>query len=359
MGRNLALGAVLAVLAGCSAAPDPVTWAALEQSAAQANENPAPSGELAAGPARDENGAETRTDSAQASGYWLVMAPPAGGPAKGDGNSDWPAASASAPATGPAEEMVQTADGMSYVPWQHRQGPAYPGNFWYSFGRWGKEMPETLWDDTKATFTNPWTWVGLGAAGAAGITINASHADDKVANFYTKHDSQLNSFWDTVGDAGGNPGTHFAVAGAMYFVSLARDDKPNYDKSTTLINALILTDLTTVALKIATRTRSPNGDELGWPSGHTSSSFAFATVIWEEYGPWAGAPLMAFAGYVGYERIDARNHDFSDVISGAILGVAIAHAVTQNHPPRIMGFDVVPYVSPSNGAVGVAATKRW
>jgi membrane-associated phospholipid phosphatase len=114
-----------------------------------------------------------------------------------------------------------------------------------------------------------------------------------------------------------------------------------------------------VALKVAVRTRSPNGDPLGWPSGHTSSSFTFATVIWEEYGPCAGVPAMLFAGYVGYERIDARNHDFSDVISGALIGLAIGHAVTQNHMPRILGFDIAPYVDPASGAVGVAASKRW
>jgi hypothetical protein len=354
MGRNLTFCAVLMVVAGCAAAPDGLIQSALDQSAAQPESVFAPSRELAAGPALDENGAETRTDAVGGNSFWLAMAPPAAdAQPKGDGNRP------ASPATQPATAPVQSADGMSYIPWQTRQGPAYPGNFWYSFGRWGKEMPETLWDDTKATFTNPWTWAGLTAAGAAGIALSASETDRKVADFTEKNGHQLNSFWDSVGDAGGNPGTHFAVAGGMYFLALARDDKPNYDKATTLFNALIINDLTTEALKVAVRTRSPNGDELGWPSGHTSSSFAFATVIWEEYGPWAGAPLMAFAGFVGYERIDARNHDFSDVISGALIGLAIGHAVTQNHLPRILGFEIAPYIDPASGAAGVSASKRW
>jgi hypothetical protein len=369
MGRNLAFCAILMIVAGCATAPNGLMQSAVERSAVspQAVNPPAalaaaqptavlsPAVDLAAGPMRDESGAETRTDSTQSSGFWLVMAPPASAEPKPPGDANQSAAPASQPATA----MVQIADGMSYIPWQHRQGPAYPGNFWYSFGRWGKELPETLWDDTKATFTNPWTWAGLAAAGAAGISINASHVDDKVANFTEKNGHQLNSFWDTVGDVGGNPGTHFAVAGFMYFTALARDDKPNYDKATTLLNALVINGLATEALKFATRTHSPNGDPLGWPSGHTSSSFTFATVVWEEYGPWAGAPLMAFASFVGYERIDARNHDFSDVISGALIGIAIGHAVANNHMPRIMGFDVLPYVDPATGAVGVSASKRW
>jgi hypothetical protein len=220
-------------------------------------------------------------------------------------------------------------------------------------------MPQTLWDDTKATFTNPWSLGGIAAAGAAGIALSASGTDNQVSDHFTRHGSQLNTFWDTVGDVGGNPGTHFAVAGAMYFTSLARMDKVNYEKSTTLINALAINGLSTLALKGLVRTRSPNGDPWGWPSGHTSSSFTFATVIFEEYGPWVGAPFLAFATYVGYERIDARNHDFSDVISGALLGMAIGHAVAQNHMPRILGFDIIPTVDPARDAVGVAAVKRW
>ena len=99
-------------------------------------------------------------------------------------------------------------------------------------------------------------------------------------------------------------------------VSLAGHDVKSYETSKTLISALIINGLADIALKEAVRTRSPNGDPLGWPSGHTSSSFTVATVIYEEYGPLAGVPLFAFASFVGYERIDARNHDFSDVISG-------------------------------------------
>jgi len=81
-------------------------------------------------------------------------------------------------------------------------------------------------------------------------------------------------------------------------------------------------------------------------------------VLHEAYGPWVGIPLFAFASYVGYERIDARNHDFSDVLSGMLIGIAIGHAVSQNHQPKIFGFDVIPYAAPSGGA-GVALVKRF
>lgn len=199
--------------------------------------------------------------------------------------------------------------------WSVRRGPAYRDDWLRSLGRDGKEFLPAVWDDTKATFTNRWALLGLAAAGIAGVATHEA-ADDRVEDHYTKHGSQLNTLWDTAGDVAGNPGLHFAVAGTMYFGSLASGNTKGYETAKALLNALAINGLTTLALKGIVQTDSPNGDPLGWPSGHTSSSFCLATVLYEAYGPWVGVPLYLLAGYVGYERIDARNHDFSDVISG-------------------------------------------
>ena len=244
------------------------------------------------------------------------------------------------------------------VHWKTRRGPAYPGDFWHSFGRDAKEFPSMLLDDAKATVTQPVPLVALALAGASGIAINGSGADNKVAEHYERNGHQLNGFWDSVGDVGGNPATHFAVAGAAYLVSLHQGDTKTYEVSKTMLSALSITGIYTVGLKAAVRTDSPNGDHFGWPSGHTSSSVAFATVAWEAYGPLVGVPLMGFAAYVGYERIDARNHDFSDVISGALIGFAVGHAVSRNHQAQIFGMTVVPYVDPRGGS-GLALMKQF
>ena len=132
-----------------------------------------------------------------------------------------------------------------------------------------------------------------------------------------------------------------------------------YESSKTLLRALSLNGMVTTVLKATARTEAPNGNENVWPSGHTSSSFTLATVMWHEYGAQVGLPLFALAGYVGYERIDARNHNFSDVVSGALIGMAIGHAVARNQELRIGKFTVSPYVNPGQGSVKVAFSKRW
>jgi len=283
-----------------------------------------------------------RTDAAQDMPNWLELTSSLGG---SDG-----------------EVQADTSDvepsEHAYTPWQKRRGEAYPGDILRSIGRDAKEMPAIMLDDIKATATNPLSLVALTMAGVAGIALSGNRGNDQVEDHYNKHGSQLNTEWDSVGGFVGNPATHFAVSGAAYVLTLAGGDTKHYEASKTMINALALNGLVTLTLKAAVRTESPNGNEFGWPSGHTSSSFTVATVLNEIYGPWVGIPAFAAASFVGYERIDARNHDFSDVISGALIGIAIGHAVVQNHTPRIMGMDLMPYADPSGG-VGLVAVKKW
>lgn len=292
---------------------------------------------------------------------WLAM----GSVLAAQVEAETPAAEAGEPAV--TEFSLETPDALAetdalagggYVPWRQRVGPAYPGDPWRSFGRDVKELPATMWDDIKFTFTDPVVWVGLVGAGAAGIAINATGVDDAIDRRTDGH-RHLNSEWDGVGGFFGSPAVHLPLAGLMYAGGLGFGDEKLYETSKTLLNALAINGATTLVLKLAARTESPNGDENGWPSGHTSSSFTLATVMYKTYGPLVGVPLFAFAGYVGYERIDARNHDFSDVISGMLIGIVIGHAVAENHDNRILGMELMPFVSPDGSAVGVALGRRF
>lgn len=300
----------------------------------------------------------------------VAMAAQPAAPAQGDqpAGGNWlglgeQLAQASRPAqtqpSGPKAGLTEAEKALPYVPYEKRRGPAYPGDMLRSLGRDGKEFLPMVWDDTKSIIKQPISLVAIGLAGAAGIAINGSGADRNIAHQTARNGHELNSFWDTVGDAGGNPGTHFALAGVAYFASQYLGDTKLYETSKTMLSALAINGSFTMLLKVAARTRSPNGDSMGWPSGHTSSSFAFATVLNESYGPWVGVPAFLFASYVGYERVDARNHDFSDVISGALIGYAIGYAVSKNHEWKVLGMDIVPLLDAPNGSVGLALAKEW
>jgi membrane-associated phospholipid phosphatase len=113
-----------------------------------------------------------------------------------------------------------------------------------------------------------------------------------------------------------------------------------------MLYALALTDLTTGGMKLAINQKSPNGKRYGFPSGHTSSTIAFASVIHQYYGPWAAAPFYGLSVYVGWGRLWDREHRFSDVVYGAILGLVIGHAVGARGHVRFMDMNLMPMVEP-------------
>lgn len=253
------------------------------------------------------------------------------------------------------DETRQTA-GAEILDWSTRVGPAYPGDVWRSIKVEVRDFGPMVWDDTKSILNEPASIVMLAMAPASLFTKD-NNGDDQIASHFFEHGNPLGG-WDVVGDVGGSPALHFGIAGMMYVISAHNGDTRTNEISKTMLSALTINGVTTLGLKAAVNYESPNGEEMGWPSGHTSSSFCMATVAHEAYGPWVGIPAFAFASFVGFERVAARNHNFSDVIGGALIGMAIGHAVASNHQPKFLTMDVLPY-TPRDSGFGIALYKRW
>ena len=84
-------------------------------------------------------------------------------------------------------------------------------------------------------------------------------------------------------------------------------------------------------LKYSIRRDRPDGsDNKSFPSGHSASGFATATVIHRHYGWKAGLPAYGLAGYVALARMAWNRHHASDVVMGAGFGIASARTVTMS-----------------------------
>jgi hypothetical protein len=91
--------------------------------------------------------------------------------------------------------------------------------------------------------------------------------------------------------------------------------------SYTLAQAYATNVVLTQGLKYATHRMRPDGStSTSFPSGHTSDSFAVATVVSSYYGKKWGIPLYVFASLVGISRIEQGRHWPSDAVAGAALG---------------------------------------
>jgi len=87
--------------------------------------------------------------------------------------------------------------------------------------------------------------------------------------------------------------------------------------------------IVTHSLKRIINKRRPNGGNLSFPSGHTTSAFAGAAFLERKFGWTIGISAYILAGYVGWSRVYSDNHDFYDVLAGASIGIISSYLFTK------------------------------
>jgi hypothetical protein len=93
--------------------------------------------------------------------------------------------------------------------------------------------------------------------------------------------------------------------------------------------AVVATDLITMALKKAVREKRPHSDAHdSFPSGHTSVAFAMATVV-ADYKPKYRWLAYGAASVVGWSRVESGAHRWREVVAGAALGHFVAKRFTK------------------------------
>jgi membrane-associated phospholipid phosphatase len=72
----------------------------------------------------------------------------------------------------------------------------------------------------------------------------------------------------------------------------------------------------------------------GFPSGHMIAAVSLATVFARRYSNRRWVPWLAYglAGIVGFSRVTASDHFFSDVFAGTVLGYAITRYDVLSRP---------------------------
>jgi undecaprenyl-diphosphatase len=76
--------------------------------------------------------------------------------------------------------------------------------------------------------------------------------------------------------------------------------------------------------------------QASFPSGHTATAFALATVLSLWYPRWTAA-WLALAAVVGWSRVGLGSHFPSDVVAGAVLGSAVVLVLGRLRPRLVKG----------------------
>lgn len=96
---------------------------------------------------------------------------------------------------------------------------------------------------------------------------------------------------------------------------------------------------------------------VSFPSGHTTASFAIATVIANQYREHKWVPITAYsiASLAGLSRIYENKHWMSDVVAGAAIGTLVGNLVSQRSTNSKISF--VPYRN--SNIQGVKLSYIW
>ncbi|MCK5172016.1 MAG: phosphatase PAP2 family protein, partial [Planctomycetes bacterium] len=222
------------------------------------------------------------------------------------------------------------------------------------------KLPDVIVENDKEIVANDryLTWLLL--AGGASIALYADGADQDIADDMGK--PSLDGDLDRILDYVGGPGQHFAAAGLWYLIAADKQDTIGKERAWTMIKALSVTGATTLGSKLIRNDDTPNGKDLAWPSGHTSSSFTVASVLDEFYGPEVGIPAYFVAGFVGYRMMDSGDHWASDVLFGAVLGYITGHHVAGKHNEGpLAGIEITPLATAltDENLAGISLVKRF
>lgn len=134
--------------------------------------------------------------------------------------------------------------------------------------------------------------------------------------------------WSHFGDIMGQVVPNALYMGAMYTHSKYTNNEQSLNRSIYMLKTTAYAGLTTMILKRAFSQKRPNGgDNLSFPSGHTTTAFAFASAVAMEHEWYWGVSAYSLATLVGYSRINDNAHYLHDVVMGATIGISYGVAL--------------------------------
>lgn len=171
--------------------------------------------------------------------------------------------------------------------------------------------------------------LGYGAMATSVLVLTKEYTVDKVQS-YSQERGFLSEDMAHFGDLSGQVIPNILYISGSYIYGKFTDENKAIRRIKIMAKATFYSGLTTMILKQVVGQRRPDSDNRrSFPSGHTTTAFAFASVIAMEHEWYWGTAAYAMATVTAISRIHDNAHYLHDVVAGATIGSAFGIALSK------------------------------
>src|SRR5262245_44628462 len=192
------------------------------------------------------------------------------------------------------------------------------------------------------------SWTNLAIFAVGGLGAALEHPHDNAVSRAMSGSPTLGSVF-RVGETLGGARAQLVAGLGTYAIGQFSGQRKVAMVGADLIQSQIVAQSMTVAIKMGVGRTRPDGTQYSFPSGHSSVTFATATVLQRDLGWKAGVPAYGLATYVAASRIHDQRPFLSDVTFGAAIGIVAGRSVTVGSGNA--KFAVAPSAAPGGGGI--------
>lgn len=136
-------------------------------------------------------------------------------------------------------------------------------------------------------------------------------------------------------------------------------NEKGYERALGMFKATLYSASVTTILKYSIREPRPDNhnERNSFPSGHTTTAFAFSGYVLEEHGWKWGIPALGVSLLSGFSRVNDNRHRVHDVLSGATIGLLYGIGISklQKKNKALAAYQIVPLLDQTTKGLAV----RW
>jgi membrane-associated phospholipid phosphatase len=233
--------------------------------------------------------------------------------------------------------------------------------------------------DTKQILISPIHWgkeEWFKASLLLGTTIVLYNNDPAIQNYFQEHRNSTTDGISRFAKAFGDYRVVIPSLALLYAYGITAGDEKAQQAALLSLESLIIAGGITCAFKLAGHRRRPytndpydtwdgpglavNDDALSFPSVHSSTAFAVATVISSVYdgNRWVRYIAYSLAALTAFSRVNDNEHWCSDVFFGSAVGYYSAKTIVGLHQKEATNsIAMVPIID--GGKVGLSLSCRF